>query len=182
MKASFILLITLVIIGIGNLTALFISYISLIKRTVFTVAASVALSSSITLESPTSSYYEFNTREQIYIARNALNDISRQISPASDVALLFRNINFVRSTFQLESRVKLLSSQESSLSSQICTKTAGAKFQDDLNTLLEYYSVSNDTKMKLLISDTYPGEKAEFIKLGLAAITSDLQSMLFCGQ
>lgn len=171
----------LFIISSGNLAALLIDNSYLTKSYVFAAAASLAIS-SVTLESPTSSYYELNAREQIFIARNALIDISRQISPSSDVPLLLHNINFVRNTFQLESKVKLFSAQSSSLSSQICTKIAGAKFQDDLNTLLEYYSVSNDTKTKLLISDTYPGEKAEFIKLGLAAITSDLQSMLFCGQ
>ena len=162
-----------------NASALFYFNLSPIRSSVCAAIASIPIfSSSITYEIPSSSYSELNSREQIYIARNALNDISRQISSSSDISLLLRDINFVRNTFQLGSKVKLFSAQASTK----CAKNAGDKFQDDLNTLLEYYSVSNDTQKKLLISDTYPGEKAEFIKMGLAAISSDLQSMLFCGQ
>lgn len=179
-KTFIFILITFIIIT-ENASALFYFNLSPIRSSVCAAIASIPIfSSSITLtyEIPSSSYSELSSREQIYIARNALNDISRQISSSSDISLLLRDINFVRNTFQLGSKVKLFSAQASTK----CAKNAGDKFQDDLNTLLEYYSVSNDTQKKLLISDTYPGEKAEFIKMGLAAISSDLQSMLFCGQ
>jgi hypothetical protein len=101
MKTTIFIFILFIIIK-GHLAALFFANLYLTKNYVFAAAAALAISSSVTLESPTSSYYELNAREQIFIGRNALIEISRQISPSSDVSLLLRNINFVRNTFQLD--------------------------------------------------------------------------------
>ena len=51
---------------------------------------------------------------------------------------------------------------------------------EDKNIIFEYFSISNDGKKKVMISDAYPGQKLKFIQQGLTALRSDLQQFLFC--
>ena len=62
---------------------------------------------------------------------------------------------------------------------QMCARNSAAKVNDDINTLVEYYSVSNDFTGRggrMLIS----GDKKTFLKQGLGAILSDADSLLRC--
>ena len=62
---------------------------------------------------------------------------------------------------------------------QMCARNSAAKVNDDINTLVEYYSVSNDFTGRggrMLVS----GDKKTFLKQGLGAILSDADSLLRC--
>ena len=61
----------------------------------------------------------------------------------------------------------------------MCARNSAAKVNDDINTLVEYYSVSNDFTGRggrMLVS----GVKKTFLKQGLGAILSDADSLLRC--
>jgi len=122
-----------------------------------------------------------SNREYIYTAKNLLSEISRQVTTDSDIPSLYSDINFVLQTYSIRERLQNLVA-EASYSNKICASHISSTISDELSILFNYFSVSNDTKIKLLIGDTFPGQKAEFIKMGLSAITSDLQKILFCGQ
>ena len=62
---------------------------------------------------------------------------------------------------------------------QMCARNSASKVNDDIYTLVEYYSVSNDFTRgggRMLVS----GDKRSFLKQGLSAILSDVDSMLRC--
>ena len=62
---------------------------------------------------------------------------------------------------------------------QMCARNSASKVNDDMYTLVEYYSVSNDFTRgggRMLVS----GDKRSFLKQGLSAILSDVDSMLRC--
>jgi hypothetical protein len=51
----------------------------------------------------------------------------------------------------------------------------------DLYTLVEYYSVSNDSiNRRMMIADAVPGQKLNFLRTGLTAIRQDLRGFFFC--
>lgn len=149
------------------------------KATAATLIASILLDSNPPLES---SFLEpLTDRQYILQAKIQINQIDQRITLDSDIEPLLRDINFIVNTFQLQSRINIVVAQSPTPSIQLCTKSAATKLRDYLSTISEYYSISNDTRKKLLISDAYPGQKAEFLKMGLKAISSELQNLLFCG-
>ena len=62
---------------------------------------------------------------------------------------------------------------------QMCARSGASKINEDIYTLVEYYSVSNDFTSRggrMLVS----GDKRFFLKQGLSSILSDIDSLLRC--
>lgn len=123
-----------------------------------------------------------STRDYILAAKNSLRELNVQMmKDNSDISSVYRDIDFVLSTTRLRDRLKQATIEANSESTRVCESKLKESIEYKLGTLFEYYSVSNDTAKKMLIGDSYPGEKAEFIRNGLSSIISDLQNFIFCG-
>ena len=61
-----------------------------------------------------------------------------------------------------------------------CVELGMRKVSEDMFTLSEYFSISNQEKTKLFIKDTYPGQKRVFLKEGLNALSRDIDQIVRC--
>mmetsp|Transcript_11715 Transcript_11715/g.11770 ORF Transcript_11715/g.11770 Transcript_11715/m.11770 type:complete len:195 (-) Transcript_11715:95-679(-) len=124
--------------------------------------------------------YDTGARESIISAKDSLHDIALGLSPTTPISSVYDQINFVLHKYNLQERLRLAYRDGYSSDSINCIQTAAEQTLDDLNTIQTYFSVSNDSKTKLMISDAFPGQKIEFMKQGLSAVQSDMLRLLFC--
>eukprot|EP01041_Mallomonas_annulata_P005944 gene5944-11995_t len=159
--------------------------VTIIPIQTWKIAAILALSNfafslpSHSLNSLEGSYEFHTTRSYILDTKNSLNDISNSITSDTTANSIYTDIDFTIRNTRLKEKLRQLEYETSSENRQ-CINTAANKVLDNINIIFEYFSISNDAKSKLMISDSYPGQKVEFLREGLNAVKSDLQRVLFC--
>ena len=120
-------------------------------------------------------------RNYIYEIKSALDTVSQTTTSETNVNKLYDEINDITIKTNMKERIRFLTNYYSQSVNDIsCLQTSGEKAVNDVNVIFEYFSISNDGKKKLMISDAYPGQKLKFIQQGLTAVRSDLQQYLFC--
>ena len=162
---------------------------------------------STTTDFDSSSYSERwsfgSSRSYIYGGKQALNALSRQISelqskPISDITTtnqdvntkvsspsfteIYNEIGNIERMYRLRSKLSqfILESSDLSPNTYTCVKSSAEKAIYDINTINEYFSISNDGMKKVMIADSFQGQKLQFVMQGLASLQADLQATLFC--
>lgn len=92
---------------------------------------------------------------------------------------LFSQIEYLLDGFQISGRLQYAITV-SPPEGRLCAIGSAAKTVDDLRIISEYYSVANDGAQKLMIADSYPGEKLEFVRQGLRAVDQDFNEFFRC--
>jgi hypothetical protein len=118
-------------------------------------------------------------RGSIAGAKESLDNLDRQLSPETNLNKVYEEIDVIIRSYRLTENTRLLAT-EASLGNKDCADGAAEKAMYDLNTIREYFSISNDGRKKVMISDAYPGQKLNFIRQGLQAVKGDLQRLMFC--
>lgn len=139
-----------------------------------------------------------SSRGYIYGAKQALNLLNRRvidskvtsspINEAADPVLqsdkaplsftdIYNEIGNIERTYQLKQKLAQFVLETNS---QDCARLSSEKAIYDLNTINEYFLISNDGRKKVMIADSFRGQKLQFILQGLASLQSDLQATLFC--
>lgn len=103
-----------------------------------------------------------------------LNKIYDSIDTNSNSNDIYKDINMIITNYRVIQNIK-----EINRNTPQC-KEKGDKVIDELNTIFEYFSISNDAKSKVMISDSFPGQKSMFIKNGLSSIQYDSRALIFC--
>ena len=110
----------------------------------------------------------------------ALLEQYRSVQSDEDVLQAFTSIDALRfygvSALRQTSRVSL------SMEEQFCAEPWLVKFQNDLQVIGEYFSVSNDGAQKMMVGDAFQGQKLNFIRQGIAASREDLRQLRICIQ
>lgn len=136
------------------------------QRTKLLTRLSSTLATSMFLfNSPAWSFYESNALSDVGRIQATLMATKRNLDVNPDVNEAFNEVEFVLKTLNL----KLILSEavaNAPYESQICAKSSAQKIVEDLYNIVEYFSVSNDTKKKLMISDSFPGQKLTFVRQG----------------
>ena len=115
-------------------------------------------------------------------AKQALDVIASSIADDDTVSVkkTYADIEFVLNSYRLKDRLPLLTNEATTLDHQMCVNEYGSKTIDNLVTISEYFSISNDGLSKVMIADAVPKQKLNFIRQGLSATRSNLQRVLFC--
>ena len=120
-------------------------------------------------------------RNYVFEIKSSLDTVSQSITPETNVNKLYDEINDATVKTNMKERIRFLTNYYSqSINDVSCLQLSGDRAINDVNVIFEYFSISNDGKKKVMISDSYPGQKLKFIQQGLAAVRSDLQQYLFC--
>lgn len=118
-------------------------------------------------------------REYLFKIKSALDQVAQGINADSNTNELYEDIDKITTKAQMIERIFFLTEYYNQ-NQNSCHKTAGTKAIEDKNIIFEYFSISNDGKKKVMISDAYPGQKLKFIQQGLSVLRSDLQQFLLC--
>ena len=116
-------------------------------------------------------------------AKQALDVIASSIADEKDSANVkktYADIEFVLTSYRLKDRLPLLAGETTTLDHQMCVNEYATKTIDNLVTISEYFSISNDGRSKVMIADAVPNQKLNFIRQGLSATRSNLQRVIFC--
>lgn len=114
----------------------------------------------------------------IYNIRGFVQSTSAEIDRLSDLET-FKQVDKLLKQYNMNYRLQVVlnDTPESYIS---CARTRTNAFKDDIYTIVEYFSVSNAERSRMLISDAYPGQKKTFIKRGLDAAISELNNLILC--
>ena len=121
--------------------------------------------------------YPSNEREYVLTALSSLDIIYNDINDNTNAQSLYKDINQVMTNYRLLDNIKLMT--RSIYKNDEC-KDRGERIIEELITLFEYFSISNDGKTKVMISDAVPNQKRDFLKMGLKQIKQDINTFLFC--
>jgi len=112
--------------------------------------------------------------------QNLLDETLRTIDEKREMNSVFGEVDLIVNNFNLKNvlnRLAVLSSVEN----KTCVTINGDKAIDHLNTMIEYFSVSNDfARSRMMISESYRGQKMMFVKQGLIAAQKDFKSFFRC--
>ena len=102
-----------------------------------------------------------------------------QLRTEKDTDVVFRKVDYLLNTYRLPTRFQ---NAINSLprEGRNCAITQSKQAVDDLFSIAEYFSVSNDGVQKMMLSDAYPGQKKEFIMEGLHKVDSDFDGFISC--
>lgn len=114
---------------------------------------------------------ENSNKDVILFTKELFNHVASEITINSDTKELYNDFNFIISNFNLKARLNYLSY----INQNTMCKEALDKSVYDINTIQEYFSISNDGLSKYMIGDTFPGQKALFIRQGLQSLTTTMQ-------
>ena len=145
----------------------------------FTIMSTLTFQSNI---ADTNEDYRITiNRNYLFKAKFALDQLAQDITSETKTSELYDDIDKITTKAQMTERINFLAEyfNQNNIDST-CHKTTGSKVIEDKNIIFEYFSISNDGKKKLMISDAYPGQKLKFIRQGLSALRSDLNQFLFC--
>ena len=118
----------------------------------------------------------YSDRDYVTNALSSLDMIYHGIDEKTEAKDIYNDVNIIMTNFRLKEKVKIMTK---TISNDECS-IQGNRIIDELNTLFEYFSISNDGKKKVMISDTVPGQKREFLRTGLKQIDQDIRNFLFC--
>jgi hypothetical protein len=93
---------------------------------------------------------------------------------------IYADLEFIMRSYRLKDRLPLMAIEATTISNRNCVEENGKLTVDQLFTISEYFSVSNDGRAKMMISDAYPNQKLNFIRQGLSAVRSTMNKVLFC--
>jgi len=118
--------------------------------------------------------------DNVIAGRRAVSSIYDATLLAPDSILtnkLYEQLDFVNQQTGIEMNLQLISI----LSENSCVASEARDAASDLKTISEYFSVSNDgISRKMLISDSYPGQKLNFLKKGLESFDRHMKRLSFC--
>eukprot|EP00747_Dinoflagellata_sp_TGD_P192435 gnl/TRDRNA2_/TRDRNA2_57248_c0_seq1.p1 gnl/TRDRNA2_/TRDRNA2_57248_c0~~gnl/TRDRNA2_/TRDRNA2_57248_c0_seq1.p1 ORF type:complete len:303 (+),score=30.63 gnl/TRDRNA2_/TRDRNA2_57248_c0_seq1:28-936(+) len=98
----------------------------------------------------------------------------------ADANKAIQQLDYLVNNYQLSLRLQLLVNQMSP-EKRMCGLGYVQKIVENLRVATEYYSLYNQAgKKKLIISDSYPGQKLALIKKGLAAVDQDITNFMLC--
>ena len=118
----------------------------------------------------------YSDRDYVSNALSSLDMIYKGINEKTEAKDIYKDVNIIMTNYRLKEKVKIMTK---TLNNDECRET-GSRINDELTTLFEYFSISNDGKKKLMISDSVPGQKREFLRIGLKQIDQDIRTFLFC--
>jgi len=121
--------------------------------------------------------YPTNSRDYIITALESLDIVYNDVNENTNALDIYKDINKVMSNYRLKDNIQIMTR---SIYSNAECKDRGDKIIDELNTLFEYFSISNDGKTKVMIADAVPNQKRDFLKTGLKQIKQDVGTFLFC--
>lgn len=97
-----------------------------------------------------------------------------------NTSAIFKQLEYLLNNFQLPSKIQYTINSVAP-EGRACAITTSGKLSNDLRVITEYYSVFNDgDRNKMMISDSYPGEKLAFIRLGLQEVDQDFVNFFLC--
>jgi len=118
----------------------------------------------------------YSDRDYVSNALSSLDMIYKGINEKTEAKDIYKDVNIIMTNYRLKEKVKIMTK---TLNNDECSQI-GSRINDELNTLFEYFSISNDGKKKMMISDSVPGQKREFLRTGLKQIDQDIRTFLFC--
>lgn len=147
------------------------------KTSILRAISFLAISMNLSIL-PAHSFGGFGVLSDIISARDALDN--SMVDSENPIAVV-KQIDYLLRDFGLGKKIKV-SIAASNESIRPCAQSNGDKVIDDLYNLVEYFSVSNGdySNRRLLISDSYPGQKKEFVKQGLTSVKSNLRQFIAC--
>ena len=155
---------------------------SFIKRSSWTIGKiSCGLLATVLTVTPVEAAETTLNKAYILGAKQALDVISASIADDSaNVKKTYADIEFVLTSYRLKDRLPLMAGEATTLDHQMCVNEYSKKTLDNLVTISEYFSISNDGRSKVMIADAVPNQKLNFIRQGLSATRSNLQLVIFC--
>jgi hypothetical protein len=141
-------------------------------RLVATIFTSVAL--------PISAYASSNSNllEEMYLVQDYLEYTLRTIDDVSDKKS-FEQVDDLLKKFKIQRKIDILIARTPD-AFQSCARSRVNPINDELYTIVEYFSISNQEKSRLMVSDSFPGQKKQFLKQGLSAVLSDIRKLTLC--
>ena len=118
----------------------------------------------------------YSDRDYVSNALSSLDMIYKGINEKTEAKDIFKDVNIIMTNYRLKEKLKIMTK---TLNNDEC-RDNGSRVIDELNTLFEYFSISNDGKKKVMISDSVPGQKRDFLRTGLKQIDQDIRTFLFC--
>ena len=118
----------------------------------------------------------YSDRDYVSNALSSLDRIYGGINEKTEANDIYRDVNIIMTNYRLKEKVKTMTK---SINNDECRK-GGDRIIDELTTLFEYFSISNDGLKKVMISDSVPGQKRDFLRTGLKQIDQDIRTFLFC--
>ena len=122
-----------------------------------------------------------SNRKYVIGAKQALDVVATSLtSDDVNVKDIYADLEFIMRSYRLKDRLPLMAIEATTISNRNCVEENGKLTVDQLFTISEYFSVSNDGRAKMMISDAYPNQKLNFIRQGLSAVRSTMNKVLFC--
>ena len=114
-------------------------------------------------------------------AKQALDAVAASLTSDNvNVKDVYADLEFIMRNYRLKDRLPLMIMEATTMDNRNCVEENGKLTVDQLMTISEYFSVSNDGRAKMMISDAYPNQKLNFIRQGLSAVRSTMNKTLFC--
>ena len=122
-----------------------------------------------------------SNKASIFRAKQAFDEVAASLSPDDvNVKDVYADLEFITKNSRLKDRLPRLVVEATTMDNRNCVEEYGKLTMEQLMTISEYFSVSNDGKTKMMISDAYPNQKLKFIRQGLSAVRITMSKVLFC--
>jgi len=93
-----------------------------------------------------------------------------------DPVLVMEKLDYLLTEYRLPGKMRVFTE-----SSTKCRKDASRQVVQDVQSIVEYFSVDGaGTAKKMYIKDAFPGQRIKFVRQGLQAVDQDFTKLFFC--